>query len=99
MRAAGVFGLAVGLRHPLHQGRALRQIGRHGPERLDHALTGGETSIPYGWVDFCRRQPQECSQPVLLARDVALNAANWKALSRINREVNAAIEPVSNYDH
>ena len=63
------------------------------------ALVGGETSIPYGWVDFCRRRPRECSQPVQPARDVALNAANWRTLNRINKEVNSAIEPVSNYDH
>lgn len=63
------------------------------------AIVGEETSIPYGWVDFCKRQPQECSQPVLPARDLALSAANWKALNRINREVNAAIEPLSNFDH
>ena len=63
------------------------------------AMVGGETSIPYGWVDFCGRQPQECAQPVLPARDLALNAASWKALNRVNRAVNAAIEPISNYDH
>ncbi len=65
----------------------------------DYAVTGGETSVPYGWGDFCQRQPQECSQPVLPARDVALSAATWKTLNHINRQVNAAIEPVSNYDH
>jgi predicted transglutaminase-like cysteine proteinase len=63
------------------------------------AIVGGETSVPYGWVDFCQRQPQECSQPTLAARDVALNASTWKALNRVNREVNAAIEPISNFDH
>jgi predicted transglutaminase-like cysteine proteinase len=65
----------------------------------DFAMVGGETSVPYGWVDFCQRQPQECSQPALQARDLAMNAPAWKALNRINRQVNAAIEPISNYDH
>ncbi|MCI4678657.1 transglutaminase-like cysteine peptidase [Rhodoblastus acidophilus] len=63
------------------------------------AVVGGETSIPYGWIDFCQRQPQECSQPVLPSRDVKLDAATWRALNHINAQVNAAIEPVSNYDH
>ncbi len=63
------------------------------------ALVGGETSIPYGWIDFCQRRPRECSQPALPARDVALNAATWRTLNQINRQVNSAIEPVSNYDH
>ncbi|HUO54327.1 MAG TPA: transglutaminase-like cysteine peptidase [Rhodoblastus sp.] len=63
------------------------------------ATVGGETSVPYGWVDFCKRRPQECSQPPLAARDIALSASAWKALNRVNREVNAAIEPISNFDH
>ncbi|HUO55395.1 MAG TPA: transglutaminase-like cysteine peptidase [Rhodoblastus sp.] len=69
------------------------------PPASSFALVGGETSIPYGWIDFCQRQPQECAQAALPARDVALNAATWKALNRINAQVNAAIEPISNYDH
>ncbi len=67
--------------------------------RASSATVGGETSIPYGWVDFCGRQPQECSQPVLPARDVVLNNAAWRTLNSINRRVNAQIEPVSNLDH
>jgi len=67
--------------------------------RASAATIGGETSIPYGWADFCGRRPEECSQPVLPARDVKLTAAVWKTLDRINRGVNAAIEPVSNLDH
>jgi predicted transglutaminase-like cysteine proteinase len=67
--------------------------------RASAAATLGETSIPYGWVDFCGRQPRECEQPALPARDVKLTDASWKALGRVNRQVNAAIEPVSNLDH
>ncbi|MCW2285305.1 putative transglutaminase-like cysteine proteinase [Rhodoblastus acidophilus] len=63
------------------------------------AKTLGETSIPYGWVDFCGRRPSECEQPALPARDVKLTDASWKALDRVNRQVNASIEPVSNLDH
>lgn len=60
---------------------------------------GGETAIPYGWVDFCGRQPQECAQGVLPARIIVWQPAVWRALERVNRAVNAAIEPVSNLDH
>ncbi|MGO8738005.1 transglutaminase-like cysteine peptidase [Rhodoblastus sp.] len=63
------------------------------------ALVGGETSVPYGWVDFCHRRPGECAQPALPARDVALTATSWRMLNRVNRQVNGAIEPVSNLDH
>jgi predicted transglutaminase-like cysteine proteinase len=67
--------------------------------RTTAAVLGGETSIPYGWVDFCSRRPEECAQPVLPARDVKLTEAVWKTLDRVNRRVNAAIEPVTNLDH
>ena len=63
------------------------------------AKIGGETSIPYGWLDFCQRQPQECAQPILPPRDIVLNDASWTMIDRINRQVNAAITPITNLDH
>jgi predicted transglutaminase-like cysteine proteinase len=69
------------------------------PAKTSAATIGGETSIPYGWVDFCGRRPAECAQAVLPARDVKLTDSAWKTLDRVNRSVNAAIEPVSNLDH
>ncbi|ARN83531.1 transglutaminase [Methylocystis bryophila] len=67
--------------------------------RASFAPVGEEASIPYGWMDFCTRQPQECNQPVLPPQDVALTAKTWKLLEKINAEVNASIEPISNLDH
>jgi len=63
------------------------------------AAVGGKTSIPYGWVDFCGRRPEECQVPVLPAADIKLTAATWDTLDRINREVNGYIVPESNLDH
>lgn len=60
---------------------------------------GAEAAIPYGWVDFCSRQPQECAQAPLPAQVVAFGPGLWRALQRVNRAVNAAIEPVSNLEH
>lgn len=70
-----------------------------GEPTATYAAIGAPTSIPYGWVDFCGREPQECNQPVLPARDVNLTAETWQLLNRVNRDVNAAIEPVSNFAH
>ena len=39
------------------------------------ALIGEEAAIPYGWVDFCNRQPQECEQAALPAEDLVLSSA------------------------
>jgi predicted transglutaminase-like cysteine proteinase len=55
--------------------------------------------VPYGWVDFCGRRPEECNVERLPAADVRLTEQDWSVLDRINRAVNASIEPVSNLDH
>lgn len=64
-----------------------------------YATVGGPTSVPYGWLDFCHREPQECNQPVLPPTDIALTPEKWQALNKVNRMVNQTIIPVSNYDH
>jgi predicted transglutaminase-like cysteine proteinase len=68
-------------------------------DQASYATTAGPTSIPYGWVDFCHREPQECNQPVLPAVDIDLTSQTWRMLNKINRLVNRTIIPVSNYDH
>jgi predicted transglutaminase-like cysteine proteinase len=72
-----------------------------GSEELhpSYATLGGETSVPYGWLDFCGRQPQECNQPALQAVDVNLTSETWRILNGINRHVNHVIEPISNLAH
>jgi predicted transglutaminase-like cysteine proteinase len=69
------------------------------PARAPFAIVGEEVSVPYGWVDFCGRQPQECAQPALPPRDINLDKSALRTLEQVNRAVNAAIEPVSNFDH
>ncbi|WP_224545871.1 transglutaminase-like cysteine peptidase [Mesorhizobium sp. CA16] len=63
------------------------------------AAVGGSTSVPYGWLDFCRRRPKECKVPALPATSVRLTAQNMGILKRVNQKANRSIKPVSNYDH
>jgi predicted transglutaminase-like cysteine proteinase len=67
--------------------------------KASFALVGEEAAIPYGWVDFCTRQPQECEQPILAAEDLKITAKTWKMLQGVNKDVNAAIVPVTNLEH
>jgi predicted transglutaminase-like cysteine proteinase len=67
--------------------------------RASYASVGPSTSVPYGWVDFCRRERAECLEPVLPALDINLTAATWAKIDRVNRMVNQAIEPVTNLEH
>jgi predicted transglutaminase-like cysteine proteinase len=70
-----------------------------GAPKATFANVGSITSAPYGWMDFCARQPQECNQPILAPANVDLTGGAWETLIRVNREVNASIEPMSNLDH
>lgn len=61
--------------------------------------TTGETSVPYGWVDFCGRYAGECSGGAASPLDVALSAKALRDIERIDRTVNAAVSPVTDSDH
>lgn len=75
------------------------QTAAAGAFKATFAAVGEEASIPYGWMDFCARQPQECDQPALAAEDFELTARSLKLLRRTNADVNASIAPISNLDH
>lgn len=63
------------------------------------ASVGASTSVPYGWVDFCGRRPEECTLGKLTPVDVRLNRKTWATLNKVNRLANGAIEPVTNLEH
>jgi predicted transglutaminase-like cysteine proteinase len=61
--------------------------------------TVGDTLPPIGWVQFCGDNPQECAVQAVAPRVASLDEKRWKQLVRINRDVNDAIEPVSDLEH
>jgi predicted transglutaminase-like cysteine proteinase len=67
--------------------------------QASYAAVGQPTSVPYGWVDFCQRRPEECSLGKLQPVDVRLNKKTWGLLNRVNRLANNAIEPMTNLEH
>lgn len=68
------------------------------PEAVTAAETGSETSIPFGWVEYCERHAEDCFEEDHAAQDIDLTAAVLKKISRINAEVNRSIEPVTDMD-
>lgn len=67
--------------------------------RATWAAIGPETSMPYGWMDFCRRNPRECEGGgQALDADLSKPQA-WKTMEKINAWVNANIEPVTDLEH
>lgn len=69
------------------------------PQSSTYAALGAETSVPYGWVDFCQRYAGECAEETRAPRDIELTAAAWRMIVRVNKDVNGAIAPLSDKDH
>ncbi|HMK90498.1 MAG TPA: transglutaminase-like cysteine peptidase [Methylocystis sp.] len=63
------------------------------------AATGAETTVPYGWVDFCARYEGECPDDMRAAQPVELTPQVMRRIRSVNAQVNHAIEPVSDMDH
>jgi predicted transglutaminase-like cysteine proteinase len=63
------------------------------------ALVTGETLPPIGWVQFCGENVVDCQVETLAAQVARLDTRAWRALVRINRDVNDTIEPVSDLEH
>ncbi len=64
-----------------------------------YASVGSITSVPYGWVDFCKRYKGECNGSDLPAMDTNLTPQSMKIIDKVNRWVNSNITPVSDQDH
>ncbi|RTL88676.1 MAG: transglutaminase [Hyphomicrobiales bacterium] len=73
--------------------------GVAGADLSSFATLGSETSVPYGWVDFCSRYRGECPEETTAPRDVDLTAAALRQIARINGFVNKTIDPVTDKDH
>jgi predicted transglutaminase-like cysteine proteinase len=64
-----------------------------------YAAVGTSTTVPYGWIDFCQRYKGECDHGPAVPVDVNLSAKALAQIERINKWVNAAVEPVSDMEH
>ncbi len=73
--------------------------GDGGVVTASYAPTGGSTSVPYGWADFCRRYAGECDSGPLSPLDVNLTTKSLKEIGRVGRWVNAHVKPVSDMEH
>ncbi len=75
-------------------------VGAHATEiGPAYAAVGPQTSMPYGWHDFCGRRPAECAVSPLPAVNLKLTPKIWATLLRINAAVNATIIPETNLQH
>ncbi len=68
-------------------------------ETVLYASLGPDTSVPFGWLDFCHRYRGECGNDASAPRDIDLTAKAYKEIQRINAWVNHSIEPVTDMEH
>jgi predicted transglutaminase-like cysteine proteinase len=64
-----------------------------------YAAVGAQTSVPYGWVDFCERYKGECDGERLSALDINLSPKTMSEIVKVNKWVNAHVEATSDIDH
>lgn len=54
-----------------------------------------ETTIPIGWLGFCAEEPAECAQKSPAGATLHLTSKRVDVINRVNRWVNASIQPVT----
>jgi predicted transglutaminase-like cysteine proteinase len=64
-----------------------------------YASIGPDTSVPFGWVDFCLRYRGECTDAYHAPATIDLTPEAMKKIQQINAYVNKSIEPVTDMEH
>jgi predicted transglutaminase-like cysteine proteinase len=67
--------------------------------KLVYAPVGDSTSVPAGYLQFCRDNRSDCAAEHEEARDVVLSKTAWRDLKLVNDRVNRAIEPMTDEDN
>jgi predicted transglutaminase-like cysteine proteinase len=78
---------------------ALVESSMAGPDAATYVSVGADTSVPYGWVEFCGRYRGECPDDDRAAQPIDLTPAVMRKIQRINATVNKSVAPVSDVDH
>src|SRR5215216_1718165 len=86
---------AVGLFCTLPQLHAGEVIRFH--NKPTYGRPYGKATPPIGFIDFCRRNPNECL-PTDSTAKVLLTEERWRYLSEVNAYVNSIIEPSSDQE-
>lgn len=94
-----VFALTLLALWPTKLGAAATASAALGHTRAPYAAVGGPASVPYGWVDFCRRYAGECHGGQLAPLDVNLTPSAMKEIERVGKWVNAHVKPMSDVEH
>jgi predicted transglutaminase-like cysteine proteinase len=100
MRSTSItsIGLALALLFAPLFASAISASAAWASEDIAYASIGDETSIPFGWIEFCQRYKGECGGPARAA-DVNLTDKAMREIQQVNAWVNRSVEAVSDMDH
>ncbi|MBZ6078214.1 transglutaminase-like cysteine peptidase [Microvirga puerhi] len=80
-------------------GGAMAKPKSHPPTAsLSVARTGSAPPLA-AWVRFCRQWPAECAVDPSEPAKITLTPEAWQTIVRVNRQVNAAIKPMTDMEH
>ncbi|MGB3501156.1 MAG: transglutaminase-like cysteine peptidase [Mesorhizobium sp.] len=73
-------------------------LGAAGATSISTPMAGGpRTTQPIGHYEFCQKLPKECAQRSY-AKPLTLTRAMWAKVVKINNDVNAEVEPVTDQE-
>jgi predicted transglutaminase-like cysteine proteinase len=97
-RRFGHILLALGCVAVLGSAPAAARAGAH-PAASSLSPLGPETTVPFGWLDFCHRHPGDCEETDRVAEAINLTDASFRRIAGVNALVNSQVEPVSDAEH
>lgn len=62
------------------------------------AYAVGEAKAPFGWIDFCKREPAECAVDRREPETIRMTTDTWRLLRSVNAQVNRSIAPITDED-
>jgi predicted transglutaminase-like cysteine proteinase len=67
---------------------------------VSRTIERGGTARPVAaWIDFCNRNPAECSIDLLEPAVITMTPQVWRAVLAVNRRVNQRIKPMTDMEH
>ena len=68
------------------------------PDKAPNMQTFGQTTIPVGYYELCRRLATECSRPAV-SDSVELTRERWSQMLKVNTQVNASVKPMTDLEN
>ena len=94
----GVLGIAYACMLSSHATASEGDRSRTNFRTTKFAKELGATLPPQGWVDFCNREPEECTTAPGRQVRVKLDKNRWRELKQTNAFVNRVIEPATDQE-